>query len=128
MIFVLVWGFFGVFLELIFLFSLFSIETKLLPTVMGDSESSCFLSKIKHIHLEYLFFLFPLIQTKSLVLKHFNFFPQSEYIATESRHGYLLFCFSYNVWCTVLRYHMLHYMLHWYKQPFCFQIVRFLHR
>ena len=69
-IYVLAWFFF----ELIFLFSLFSAETKLLPPVMDDSKSSCFLSKIKHILLEYLFFLFPLMQTKSLVLKHFNFF------------------------------------------------------
>ena len=65
--------FWGVF-ELLFLFSLFSAETKLLPPVIDDSESSCFLSKIQNILLEYLFFLFALIQTESLVLKHFNFF------------------------------------------------------
>ena len=36
-----------VFLELIFLFSLFSAETKLLPPVMDDSESSCFFVQSK---------------------------------------------------------------------------------
>ena len=62
------------FLSQYIFFSPFCAETKLLPPIMDDSESSCYLSKIKHIHLEYLFLLFFLIQNKSLVLTYFNFF------------------------------------------------------
>ena len=57
-----------------FFFSSFTAETKLLPPVMDDNVSSCSLSKIKHILLEYLFFSILLTQSKSLALKHFNFF------------------------------------------------------
>ena len=122
-----------VFLELIFLFSPFSAtKTKLLPPVMDDSESSCFLSKKKYFLLEYLFFLFPLIQTKSLILKHFTFFHNQNILLQKACMAIAFPLYNFigelavihvtfkNFWCMVLRYHILHYL--WYKQPPIFKL------
>ena len=59
---------------------------------MDDSESGCFLLKIEHILLEYLLFLFPLIQTKSSTLKHFNFFHNQNILLQKAGMGV---CFSF---------------------------------
>ena len=123
------------FFELIVLLSLFSAETKLLPPVMDDSES---LSKIKHILQEYLFFLFRLIQTKSLVLKRFNFLHNYNILLQKAG---MAICFS------VMQFHsrvgsdtcgIEKYMVYGFKLPhitlllvqttICFQIVKYLHR
>ena len=82
-----------VFLELIFLFSPFSAtKTKLLPPVMHDSESSCFLSKKKKTLSSGISLLLISSHTnQKFDTETFYFFPQSEYIATENMHGYLLF-------------------------------------
>ena len=84
-----------VFLELIFLFSPFSAtKTKLLLPVMHDSESSCFLSKKKKKTLSSgisLLLISSHTNQKFDTEETFYFFPQSEYIVTESMHGYLLF-------------------------------------
>ena len=127
MIYVLVW----------FFFSLFSAETRLLPPVMDDKESVVFLSKRK--------FSWNICSSYSLSYKlkiwYWNILIFSTiriycYRKQAWLSPFLLYNFIggravihvifKNAWCMVLRYHMLHYF--WYKQPFCFQIVRFLHR
>ena len=91
---------------------------------MDGNESSCFLSKVKHILLEYLILLFPLIQNKSFVLKCSNLSTIRAYCYYCFRKHVWLCIFLLNnfigklavthlifknIWCMVLRYHILHY-------------------
>ena len=126
-----------VFLELIFLFSPFSAtKTKLLPPVMHDSESSCFLSKKKNtffwnISSSYFLSYKPKVWYWNILLfstiriycyrKHawLSAFPLYNFIGELA----VIHVTFKNFWCMVLRYHILHYL--WYKQPPIFKLWNF---
>ena len=78
------------FFELIFLFSLFSAETKSLPPVMAANQVVFVENKTHSLGISVLFI--PSHINQKFSTETFHFFPQLQYIATESKHGYLLFC------------------------------------
>ena len=121
--------------ELIFLFSLFSAETKSLPPVMDDSKSIFFCQKqntfSRNICSSYS------VSYKSKVWSWNVLTFSTIRLYCYRKQAWLsafVFCnfivelavihaILKNIWCIVLSYHMLHYF--WYKQPFVFKLSNF---